>query len=138
MLPVSEAVLKVVAFVLQDVERLILDLPPCPAAGCKLDDIAGTHRQIGDEAVAVGGLAASVDDLDLEPVDRQCVAAVAQPLCCANIAPPAACQLVESSTDPDGGWHTKACHPVQRVASKLCFDLLTGQNPSVCRPMMVL
>ena len=52
-------------------------------------------------------------------------------LCCANIAPPAACQLVESSTDPDGGWHTKACHPVQRVASNLCFDPLTGQNPSV-------
>ena len=27
-------------------------------------------------------------------------------LCCANIAPPAAYQLVESSTDSDGGWHT--------------------------------
>jgi hypothetical protein len=40
-----------------------------------------------------------------------------------------ACPLVEASTDPDGGWHTKACHPVQHVASNLCFDLLTGQSP---------
>ena len=56
---------------------------------------------------------------------------VFEALCCANIAPPAAYQLIESSTDPDGGWHTKACHPVQRVASNLCFDPLTGQNPSV-------
>ena len=48
------------------------------------------------------------------------------PLCCADIAPPAVCQLAESLTDPDGGWHTKAYHPVQRVASNLCFDLLTG------------
>ena len=55
-------------------------------------------------------------------------------LCCANIAPPAACQLVESSTDPDGGWHTKACHPVQCVASNLCFDLLTGQSPGEKSP----
>jgi hypothetical protein len=52
-------------------------------------------------------------------------------LCCTNIAPPAVCPLVDSSTDPDGGWHTKACHPVQRVASDLCFDLLAGQSPSV-------
>src|SRR5271165_1464011 len=50
-------------------------------------------------------------------------------LCCANIAPAAACQLVESSTKPDGGGHTKACHPVQHVASNLCFNLLTGQSP---------
>ena len=55
-------------------------------------------------------------------------------LCCANIAPLAACQLVESSTDPDGGWHTKAHHPIQRVASNLCFDPLSGQNPSVETP----
>ena len=40
-----------------------------------------------------------------------------------------ACPLVEASTDPDGGWHTKACHPIQHVASNLCFDLLTGQSP---------
>ena len=51
------------------------------------------------------------------------------PLCCANIAPVAACQPVEASTDPDGGWHTEACYPVQRVASNLCFDLLAGQSP---------
>jgi hypothetical protein len=40
-----------------------------------------------------------------------------------------ACQLIEASTDLDDGWHTEACHPVQRVASDLCFDLLTGQIP---------
>ena len=38
-------------------------------------------------------------------------------------------QLVEASTDPDGGWHTKACNPVQHVAANFCFDLLTGQTP---------
>jgi hypothetical protein len=76
--PVSEVVLKVVALVLQNVEGLVLDLPPGPATGAKFDDGIGTDRQIGDEAVAVGGLAASVDDLDLEPVDDQRIAPVAQ------------------------------------------------------------
>jgi hypothetical protein len=39
-------------------------------------------------------------------------------------------QLVEASTDPDGGWHTEACHAVQHVAANFfCFDLLTGQSP---------
>jgi len=55
-LPVSEAVLKVIALVLQDVESLILDLPPRPATGGKFDDIVGTNRQIGDEAVWRFGL----------------------------------------------------------------------------------
>src|SRR3954471_1668321 len=32
-LAVSEAVLEVIALGLEDVERLILDLPPCPATG---------------------------------------------------------------------------------------------------------
>ena len=49
LLPVSEAVLKVVAIVLQDVERLILDLPSGPATGGKFTDIVGSDRQIGDE-----------------------------------------------------------------------------------------
>ena len=50
-------------------------------------------------------------------------------LCCANIAPAVACQPVEASTDPDGCWHSEACHPIQHIASNLCFDLLTGQSP---------
>ena len=50
-------------------------------------------------------------------------------LCCANIAPVAACQQVEASSDPDCGWHTEACHPVQRVAPDLCFNSLAGQSP---------
>jgi hypothetical protein len=45
-----------------------------------------------------------------------------------------ACQLVEASTDPDGGWHTEACHPVQHVASNFCLDLLTGQSPGEKSP----
>jgi hypothetical protein len=48
---VSEAVLKVVALVLQDIERLVLDLPPGPAARRQFDDISGADRQIGDKAV---------------------------------------------------------------------------------------
>src|SRR5271156_7187206 len=55
-----------------------VSLPPGPATGGTFDDGIGTDRQIGDEAVAVGGLAASVDDLDLEPVDDQRIAPVAQ------------------------------------------------------------
>ena len=51
LLSVSEGVLKVVTLVLQDVERLVLDFPPGPATGGKLDDIVGTDRQISDEAV---------------------------------------------------------------------------------------
>jgi hypothetical protein len=38
-------------------------------------------------------------------------------------------QLAEASTDPDGGYHTEACHAVQHVAANFCFDLLTGQRP---------
>ena len=46
-LPVPEAVLKVAALVLQDVERLILDLPSGPAAGGKFDDMsAPTARSV--------------------------------------------------------------------------------------------
>ena len=53
---------------------------------------------------------------DAEPYDVLMV--------CAPTCPP-----VEASPNPDGGWHAKACHPVQHVASNLCFDLLTGQSP---------
>ena len=67
---------------------------------------------------------ATYDSTDTTDLERSALAA----LCCANIAPVAACQLVGASTDPDGGWHTEACHPVQRVASNLCFDLLAGQS----------
>ena len=56
-------------------------------------------------------------------------------LCCANIAPAVACQPVEGSTDPDGCWHTEACHPeFSTFASNLCFDLLTGQSPGERSP----
>jgi hypothetical protein len=52
-----------------------------------------------------------------------------EPLCVALLheyCAVGAYQLVEASTDPDGGWHTEACHAVQHVASNFCFDLLTG------------
>jgi hypothetical protein len=64
----SEAVLKIVALVLQYIERLVLDLLSGPAAGGQFDDSVGTDRQIDDEAVAVGDLALGIDDLDFEPV----------------------------------------------------------------------
>ena len=77
LLAVSEAVLKVIAVGLEDVERLVLDLPPRPAAGGEFDDCVGTDGQIGDEAVALGRLTLGVDDLDLEPVDLERILAVA-------------------------------------------------------------
>jgi hypothetical protein len=46
-LAVSEAVLKVIAVGLEDVERLVLDLPPRPAAGGEFDDRVSTDRQVG-------------------------------------------------------------------------------------------
>jgi len=78
LLPVSEVVLKVVTLVLQDIERLVLDFPPGPATGGKFDDGVGTDGQIGDKVVAIRRLALGIDDLDLEPVDRQRIPAVAQ------------------------------------------------------------
>jgi hypothetical protein len=49
-------------------------------------------------------------------------------LCCANIAPMATCPPVEASPNPDGGWHAKACHPVQHVANG-------GAEWRHCRPV---
>ena len=69
LLAMSEAVLEVVSPGLEHVERLVLDLPSCSAAGGQFDNRIGTDGQVGDEAVAIGRLAPSVDDLDLEPVD---------------------------------------------------------------------
>ncbi len=47
----SEAVLKVVTVVFQDVERFVLDLPSRPPAGGQFDDHVRTDGQIGDKAV---------------------------------------------------------------------------------------
>ena len=73
-----EVVLEMVALGLQDVEALVLDLPPCPAARRQLGDGRGADRQVGDEAVAVGELARAVEDLDLQSVDGQGLGAIAQ------------------------------------------------------------
>ena len=75
---VAEIVLEVVAVVLEDVEGLVLDLPARAAAGGEFGDVVTIDRQVGDEAVAVGQLAGGVGDLDLQPVDREGVGAVAQ------------------------------------------------------------
>jgi hypothetical protein len=40
--------------------------------------LAPAKAGVGDEAVAIGGLATGVDDLDLERVDDQRIAPVAQ------------------------------------------------------------
>jgi len=67
LLAVAEVVFEVVAVVLEGVEGLVLDLPSGAAAGGEFDDVVGTDGQIADPAVAVGGLALGVEDLDLEP-----------------------------------------------------------------------
>jgi hypothetical protein len=56
-----------IAVGLENVERLVLDLPPRPAAGGEFNDRVRTDRQIGDEAVAIRRLAPGVDDLDVKP-----------------------------------------------------------------------
>ena len=68
LLAVSEAVLKIVAVVVEDVERLVLNFPTGPPAGGEFGDIVTAHLQVGDEAVAVSGLALRVDDLEVAQV----------------------------------------------------------------------
>ena len=70
LLAVSEVVFEIVAAVLEDVEGLVLDLPAGAAAGGEFDDVVGADGQIGDPAVAVGGLAPGVDNPDLDRVER--------------------------------------------------------------------
>ena len=65
----AEIVLQVVALGFQDIEPFVLDLPASPATSGELGDVVTPDRQIGDEAVAIGQLAASVADLDHQPVD---------------------------------------------------------------------
>jgi len=50
LLAVTEAVIKIIAVMLQHVERLVLDLPPGAAAGGQLGDRVADNRQIGDKA----------------------------------------------------------------------------------------
>lgn len=78
LLAVTDAVLKIVAVDVQDIEGLVFDLPPRLPAGGQVGDRVAVDRRVGDEAVAVGAVSGGVADLDLEPVDLECVAALAQ------------------------------------------------------------
>ena len=109
LLPMSKAVLKVVAVGLEHVERLVLDLPPCPAAGGKLDDRVGTDRQIGDEAVAVCRLPLGIDDLDLEPVDLERILAVTQ----RHVMQPAVAMHETRLAAPDRLLHRRQVDPAE-------------------------
>ena len=77
-LAVPEVVFEIVSFGLEHVEGLVLDLPPGAAAGGQFGDGAGRDREIRDEAVVVGTLAFSVEDLDGEPVDQDGIVSGAQ------------------------------------------------------------
>ena len=50
LLAVTEAVLEIVAIVLQDVEGLVLDFPSRPPAGGQIGDGVAVDRQVGDES----------------------------------------------------------------------------------------
>ena len=78
LLAVPESVFQVIVFGFQGVKRLVFDLPACLAAGSEFRYSVAAHRQVGDEAVAVGQLAGGIEDLDHEPVDLQGVIAVPQ------------------------------------------------------------
>ena len=75
--PVAEIVFEIVPLRLQGVERLVLDFPPRPSGGGEVLDVVGVDRQIGDEAVAIGDLAVGIADDDFQPIDFECVLAVA-------------------------------------------------------------
>jgi hypothetical protein len=76
LLSMPEVVL--IAFGLEDVEGLVLDLPPRPTAGGELGDRVRADRQICYESVAIRRLAPGVDDLDVQPVDPERILAVSQ------------------------------------------------------------
>ncbi len=77
-LPVSGAVTKAIIVVLQGAGGLIFDLSPGTAAGGQFDGMVWADGEVGDEAVAVGGLCGSVEYIDIHPVDRQRIAAIKQ------------------------------------------------------------
>ena len=77
-LAVAKVVFEIVSVGLQNVEGLVLDLPPCAAAGGQFGDGAGGDREIGDEAVVIGSLALGIEDLDGEPVDQDGIVRGAQ------------------------------------------------------------
>src|SRR3982751_533186 len=77
-LAVAEIVLEVVAVGLEDVEGLVLDLPPGAAAGGEVGDRAGGDGQISDEGIVIGAVSRAVEDLDGEPVDAEGIGAGAQ------------------------------------------------------------
>jgi hypothetical protein len=66
-LAMSKVVFEIVSVGLQNVEGLVLDLPPCAAAGGQFGDSVGCDGEIGDEAVVIGSLALGVKGLDREP-----------------------------------------------------------------------
>lgn len=75
---VTEIVLEIVTLGLEGIEALVLDLPPGATAVGELGHIGLIDRQVGDEAVAVGGLACGVGDFDRQPVDLERIRSVAQ------------------------------------------------------------
>lgn len=66
----AKVVLKIVAVVLEHVEGLVLNLPPCPSTGSQFGDGIGRDIKVGDEAVVIGPLARGVAGLDGKPVDQ--------------------------------------------------------------------
>jgi hypothetical protein len=68
LLAVAEVVFEIVTLGLERIEALVLDLPSRSSTG-QFGYVGSANGQIGDEAVAVGGFACRLDDLDLEPVD---------------------------------------------------------------------
>ncbi len=77
---VAEVVFEIVAFCFQSVESFVLDFPPRPAGGGEIFDIAGVDFEIGNEAVAIGDLAAGIADGDFQPIGFERVLAVARRL----------------------------------------------------------
>lgn len=64
----AKIVFKVVSVVLEHVERPVLDFPTCAATGCKFCNVGRRDRKVRDEAIVIGSLAASVQNLHREPV----------------------------------------------------------------------
>ena len=75
---VTEIVLEVVAPGFQDVERLVLDLPPGATAAGEFGDVVPTDLQVGDEAVAISHFSTVIADPDAQPVDRHRLLIAAQ------------------------------------------------------------
>ena len=75
---VAEIVFEFIAVIFHHVEGLVLDLPARPAGGGDIGDVGFADRQAGHPGDGILDAAATVENLERDPVDQRGVLAIAQ------------------------------------------------------------